>query len=183
MPKTNKFPFTLTLLTLACALTTGCPIVDDDDPESPAAPDPIGAELLHWGPGRPIPGFEACSRSYLYRDGRALALQCFTREGEFSYENRGTLSPAGAAALDAEFAAADLDNAEPGDFMGFCGNPDSLGAILTVWVGDQSITYDPFCPIQGIESLNALLWTLDGDISDCEELDWLESVEPGCRAY
>jgi hypothetical protein len=49
--------------------------------------------------------------------------------------------------------------------------------------GRSLITYDPACPIKGIESLNALLWTLDGDISDCEGLDLLESVEPGCRLY
>lgn len=178
---TNESPLTLALLAIGCLLA-GCPTADDE-PDSLVAPDPIGAELLHWGWGRPVPPFVTCSRSHLYRDGRALQLQCFTQEGAFSYENRGTLSPEGDEALDAELAAADLDNTEPGDFMGLCGNPDSLGANLTVWVGDHSITYDPFCPIKGIESLHALLWTLNGDIHDCEGLDLLESVEPGCRLY
>ena len=130
-----------------------------------------------------VAGLETCRRAYLYRDGRALQYQCFTHDGVFSWENHGTLSPTGTEALDAQLAGADLDNTEPGDFMGLCGSADANTVTLVVWFGERSVSYSPLCPTKGLESLNEFSWTLRGDISECEELDFLESVEPGCRAY
>ncbi len=178
MPKTNESALLLTLL-MCGYLLTGCP-TGDDELSAPAAPEPIGAELLHWAT---VWGLPACSRGYLYREGRALQYQCFTLEGAFSWENRGLLSPAGAEALDAELAAADIDNTEPGNYMGLCNSSDATAATFTLWVGDRSISYVPDCPTKGIESLNELMHTLLRDIGDCVEFDLLESVEPGCRPY
>ena len=93
------------------------------------------------------------------------------------------LSVEGAQALDAELAAVDLEDTEPGDYMGLCGSSDASAATMTAQVQGQSVSYGPYCPTQGMESLNELLWTLLGDISDCVELDVLASVEDGCRAY
>jgi hypothetical protein len=169
----TKLPITLTLVLLA----TACPA--PDDPDEPITPDPIGPELLQ---PPPTGGFESCRSSILYRDGRALQRQCFTGTGAFSYENLGTLSSEGAAALDAELAAADLDDTEPVNYYGLCGNPDAL-LEWVVWVGERSVEYSPYCPTKGMKALTELLSTLWQDISDCEGLDLLESVEPGCRPY
>lgn len=173
MPMTTKRLPPLLLLPLVLG---GCSV----PPEDPAPPEAIGDVLLStesaWG-------LEGCERSVLYRDGRSLQLQCLTLDEVFSWENRGVLSVDGLEALDAELAAADLEDTEPGDYMGLCGSPDASAAEITVWVEGQSVTYVPYCPIRGMESLNALLWTLRGDIGDCTQLDLLASVEPGCRAY
>jgi hypothetical protein len=167
----NLLILALTLLTSACLVP--------DDPDEPITPDPIGARLLHTeGTG----GFESCRSAILYRDGRALQYQCFTSTGAFSYENLGTLSPDGAAALDAELLAADLDDTEPGNFMGLCVSQEAEREWV-VWVGERSVKYSALCPTKGMEALNALMWTLYGDIDECEELDLVESVEPGCRPY
>jgi hypothetical protein len=50
---------------------------------------------------------ELCDRAHVYPSDRTLQCQCFDSDGGFSYEHRGTLSPEGAATLDAELAAAD----------------------------------------------------------------------------
>ncbi|HLT37857.1 MAG TPA: hypothetical protein VK034_16310 [Enhygromyxa sp.] len=168
----NQSNFLLALL----VLLTACPAPG----EPPPAPDPIGDELLRT---ESVFGLEACRRAHLYRNGRSLQYQCFTLDGSFSWENRGTLSPDGAAALDAELASADFDDTEPGDFMGLCQSAEADAATLTVWIGERSVSYSPLCPTKGLESLNELLWMLRGDISECEQLELLDSVEPGCRAY
>lgn len=166
-----EFPLVLILL------LGGCPVAE---PNEPTAPAPIGDELLST---ESVAGLKDCQRAHLYRDGRSLQYQCFTLDGAFSWENRGTLSPEGAEDLDAELADADLDNTAPGDFMGLCGSAESGAVTLTVWFPERSLSYSPLCPTQGVEALNELLWTLRGDISECELLDLLTSVEPGCRAY
>ena len=165
------------LLILLALLFGGCPEPPEDPP---TAPDPIGEELLHT---ESVWGLEGCERSVLYREGRSLQFQCFTLEETFSWENRGALSIEGMNALDTELAAADLSDTEPGDYMGLCGSSDANAASMTVQVQGQSVTYGPYCPTRGMESLNEILWTLLGDISDCTELDVLTSVDDGCRAY
>ncbi len=177
MPNTNELTIAITLALLVGACTS----VDEQD-DAAQAPEPIGAELLR---SESVFGIEACNRSHLYRDGRRLQYQCFTLAGEFSWENRGTLSPEGAAALDAELAAADLDDTEPGDYMGLCNGSESGAATWTLTVGERSVSYPPSCPTEGLEPLNELLWTLTDDLVDCwaHGLDLLESIDPGCRYY
>ena len=67
--------------------------------------------------------------------------------------------------------------------MGLCVSHEANKGEWVVSVGGRSVEYSPLCPTKGLEPLNELLWTLYNDISDCEQLDLLESVEPGCRAY
>jgi len=54
---------------------------------------------------------------------------------------------------------------------------------MTVWVDDRSVSYPPDCPTPGVQTLHDALMPLLGDIGDCDELDLLESVEDGYRAY
>lgn len=112
-----------------------------------------------------------------------MQYQCFATDGSFSWENRGTLSPDGEAALEAAVAAVDLTNTSPGDDDGLCNGPESGSATMTLWVGEHSVSYSPVCPTEGIQVLHDLAKMLLGDIADCIELDLLESVEPECRAY
>ncbi len=67
--------------------------------------------------------------------------------------------------------------------MGLCQSHDEHALLWTLYVGERSVSYSPFCPTKGLEPLNELLWTLTGDLGDCQALDLLDSVEPGCRAY
>jgi hypothetical protein len=164
---------------LSVALIAACV---PSEVEPPMAPEPIGAELLSF---TAMTDFLGCGEAHLYRDGLSVQYQCFsTTKGTFSYENRGTLSVEGATALDAALASADFDNTEPAPDDGLChGNPEAESSSTTLWVGDRSFTYDSACPTMGILELHEVTETLIGDISECTELDLLESVEPGCRLY
>jgi hypothetical protein len=165
---------------LICIALTGACVPSEDAP--PMAPEPIGEELLSF---TTAPDFIGCGEAHLYRAQRLIQFQCFsTKKDTFSWENRGTLSVEGAAALDAALAVTDFDNTEPAPDDGLCkGNPDAESSTMTLWVGGESFTYHPACPTMGIAELNEVVETLVGDIGGCEELDLLESVEPGCRAY
>lgn len=177
MPKSN--PRLLLLLVLfvgACASPA-----DDGAAEQgpdPSAPEPIGPALIRLEVGTVAP----CSSRILYRQGPELQSQCFDEDGEFSYENRGTLTPETAATLDVELAAADLGDTEPVSYQGSCGLPDSFGTE-TLWIGDQSISFELNCLIRGIvplyEHVDAI-WTA---LRHCGQVngELLESVEPGCQ--
>jgi hypothetical protein len=167
------------ILLISIALTGACV---PPEAEPPAAPEPIGNELLSF---TTAPDFIGCGEAHLYRAQRSVQFQCFaTKDGTFSWENRGTLSVDGAAALDAALEVTDFDNTEPAPDDGLCkGNPDAESATTTLWVGDRSFTYHPACPTIGIAELHEVTQTLVGDISECTELDLLDSVEPGCRVY
>jgi hypothetical protein len=166
------------ILLISIALASAC-VTPEDEP--PIAPEPIGAELLSF---TTAPDFIGCGEAHLYRAQRSVQFQCFATSGPFSWENRGTLSIEGEAALDAALAAADFDNTEPAPDDGLCkGNPDANSSTMTLWVGEESFTYTPACPTVGIAELHEVAETLVGDIGDCEELVLLDSVEPGCRAY
>lgn len=172
------------ILLISIVLLAAC-VPPEDEPQA-MAPEPIGDELLSF---TTAPDFIGCGEAHLYRAQRSVQFQCFaTKDGTFSWENRGTLSLEGAAALDAALAAADFDNTEPAPDDGLCkGNPDAESASMTLWVGGRSFTYTPACPTMGIAELHELAEALISDISDCEEpgttLDLLDSVEPGCRVY
>jgi hypothetical protein len=171
------------VIIISMALITACMPAEENPP---MAPEPIGPELLSFTAQT---DFLACGEAHLYRAQRLVQFQCFsTTLDAFSWENRGTLSDEGAAALDAALASADFDNTEPAPDDGLCkGNPDAHSASRTLWVGDRSFTYSPSCPTVGVAELDEVADTLIGDISECmepgTELDLLDSVEPGCRAY
>lgn len=166
-------------LLISIALLCACAPAEDEA-QAPLAPDPIGGELLSFTTVLGVPG---CELAFLYRTRRLVQYQCFAADGSFSWENRGTLSVEGEAALDAALAAADLTNTNPGDDDGLCGGPEADSATLTLWIDQESFTYSPVCPTQGIQALHDVALTLMKDIGDCMELDLLESVEPGCRGY
>jgi hypothetical protein len=131
-------------LLFSIVLLTACVPPDDESP--PMAPEPIGDELLSFTAQT---DFLGCGEAHLYRARRSIQLQCIsTTRDAFSWENHGTLSPEGEAALDG-----------------------------------RSFTYSPACPTMGIAELHEVAETLVGDISDCIELDLLDGVEQGCRAY
>jgi hypothetical protein len=155
-------------LLISIALASAC-VTPEDEP-LPVAPEPIGAELMSFT--TPAIGLNEC-----------VQFQCFDPNGTFSYENRGTLSDEGEAALDAAIAVTDFDNTERAPDDGWCGNPDADRVSKTLWVEDRSFTYKASCPTMGIAELDNVTDTLIGDIGDCEELVLLDSVEPGCRAY
>lgn len=168
-----------TLLATLALLITGCTSAPDED-SAPQAPEPIGAELLRvegtWAAGD-------CVRSHLYREGRAVQHQCFDGEGVFSWENRGMLTVAAAAALDDELAAADLDDTDPVNYMGLCSVSDAHG-VVTMWVGERHASFAPFCLFTGILNLYTEISAVRTDIEECQKpFMRLESLEPGCRAY
>lgn len=168
-------------LLLSAVLLAACGEPESDEP--PAAPEPIGPELMSFN--IVFGSFIGCSQVNLYRASRALQYQCFTSDGGFSWENRGTLSADGLVLLDAELAAADFSNTAPGeDKHGLCkGGSESNASTTILWVGDESFSYESACPTAGIQGLHDVLQIIVDDIGDCMELDLLESVEPGCRAY
>ncbi|PRP94044.1 hypothetical protein ENSA5_41560 [Enhygromyxa salina] len=166
---------TLLAITLMIA---ACPAPPDEDP-TPQRPDPIGDELLRIEGTWASP---ACARSHLYRDGREVQYQCLDVDGVFSWENRGTLTPESAAALDTELATADLDDTVPVNYMGLCEAADASGTV-TMWVGEDSVSFAPFCLFEGIVSVFEEIWAIETDLAGCQEpFSKLESVEPGCRA-
>lgn len=177
MPKMTDSLSFLFVLTLACSSPK------DDDQPILEAPDPIGPELLSFQGGRDHP--LTCGGGYhLYREGREIQSQCFSGDGTFKYEDRGTLTVQAAEKLDAEIAAADLNETEPVNYLGSCGSPDSVG-IFTLWVGDESIQFEPNCLIRGIVSLYEHVDAIARELGACGE-GWpelLESIEPGCRSY
>lgn len=170
---------------LISILLAGACVTSEDEPPA-AAPEPIGPQLLGFTAQT---DFLGCGEAHLYRAQRLIQFQCFsTTQDTFSWENRGTLSVEGEAALDAALAAADFNNTEPAPDDGLCkGNPDAESASMTLWVGEDSFTYTPACPTMGIAELHEVAELLVGDISECTEpgttLDLLESIEPGCRVY
>ena len=125
----------------------------------------------------------ACGEGHLYRARDQVQLQCFGSDGSFAYENRGTMTTDGQAALMQALANVDLEDSTVVDEMGWCNSADAAAATITLWIGDTSISYSPGCPTQGILELDEVSSTLLDDISDCTELDLLASVEPGCRPY
>jgi hypothetical protein len=155
-------------------------VTPEDEP--PMAPEPIGPKLLSYSVPL-LPDLPDCVEATLYRSQRSVQLHCSTRDGTFSYENRGTLSIEGESALDAAIAVTDFDNTEPAPDDGWCGNPDADAVSQTLWVDGRSFTYKASCPTMGIAELDKVTDVLIDDIGDCEELDLLNSVEPGCRAY
>jgi hypothetical protein len=163
-------------LLLLLVLIGACATSKDDPPEQ--VPEPIGPPLWSFEGGRP-----PCNGDYnLYRQGRQIQVQCFEWGGTFVYDNRGTLTPEAATMLDAQIAAANLDDTEPVNWMGSCGAFDSYGTE-TLWVGGQSISFETSCLIHGIVPLYEIVHTIDTEMSTCNPLDFvlLESVEPGCQ--
>ena len=168
---------TLLRLLLSVAVLAAC--VSDESEEPPAAPDPIGSELLGF---TTIFGLPSCAEGHLYRHRDAVQLQCFASDGSFSWENHGSLHAQGQTQLEAALAEAAPDDTTPGDGLG-CKSSELGAATFTLWVGEQPVDYPAGCPHQGIEDLDAVVEILLDDIADCVELDMLESVEDGCRAY
>ncbi|PRQ08965.1 hypothetical protein [Enhygromyxa salina] len=172
---------TTILLAALLVFTPGCATEPVDDPVD-QAPEPIGDELI----SRVGQGWTAefhCSNSHLYRDGRRVQNLCFSYDGTFSHENRGTLTPETSANLDAELAAADFDDRTPVNYMGFCDNPDLFGTV-TMWAGERGITFEPACLFEGIVPLYAAVETIEEELWSCGEAsyDKLESIEPGCQS-
>jgi hypothetical protein len=83
--------------------------------------------------------------------------------------------------LDTELAAADLNDTEPVNWMGSCGGHDVIGT-QTLWVGEQSITFETFCLIRGIVPLYEHVHAIVSELDQCNSigLELLESREPGC---
>jgi hypothetical protein len=102
--------------------------------------------------------------------------------GAFVYDNRGMLTPEASTMLDAEIAAADLDDTEPVNWAGSCGAFDSIGTE-TLWVGEQSISFETSCLIRGIVPLYEIVHTILAEIDTCNpnDHDLLESIEPDCQ--
>jgi len=155
----------------------GCPAPSDPAPEPPP---PIGPQLLEIEGSFAI---EGCASSRLYRDGRRVQYQCFDSQGAFSWDNRGTLTESASAALDSELASAALDATTPVNHKGLCGAPDSGGEV-SLWVGEERVSFAPFCLFEGIVALYDQVAAILFEIEGCEEpFAQLESVDPGCRAY
>jgi hypothetical protein len=172
-------PIQTEFLVVFALFVAGCPVSPEPEPAE-QTPEPIGNELLRFEGTWAIP---ACASSNLYREGRAVQHQCFDVDGVFSWENRGTLTVEAAAALDAVIASADVDDTEPVNYMGFCGAADAHGTV-TMWVGERSVSFEPFCLTAGIVALYEQVSTIDTEVAGCEKpFQMLESVEPGCRAY
>jgi hypothetical protein len=166
------------LLVLALSLVAGGCAVVEEVPRM--TPDPIGDELL-----RIVGAWSNCSGGvHLYREGRQIQSQCFDSNDEFVYENRATLTPDAEAALDAEIAAADLTDTTPVNYKGFCGVADAVGTV-TLWVDEQTISFDQNCLIEGIVPLYEHVEAIWSELSECGEEfpELLDSIEPGCRAY
>ena len=164
-------------LIVLVALVAACEAPEADPP---AAPDPIGDELLSYSTAIGVPG---CVEGHLYRARDQVQFQCHASDGTFSWENRGALSPEGQATLDSALAGADLDNEVVVDEQGLCEGSEANAASMTLWIGDTSVSYSPGCPGEGVLALHDVGTELLGDISDCVDLDVLSSVEPECRAY
>lgn len=177
--KISHEPPTLLALAPVIMILTGCP-EPEPEPQQPAAPEPIGPELMRiegtWA-------WPTCASSHLYRDGRLLQRQCFDRDEVFSWENRGMLTPEAAAALDVELATAELDDRTPVNYHGLCDNLDTSGTI-TIWFDAGELSFAPFCLYEGILDAFELVDAIGLDIAECRvPSQWLESYEPGCRAY
>jgi hypothetical protein len=172
--QTNIILSTIIILAGACAPA--------EDPAS--VPAPIGDELMRFSTALGVPG---CERGHLYRARRSLQLQCLAVDGSFSWENRGILSAEGEATLTAAIGAVDLQNTNPAeDYDHLCKGSESGAATVTLWMGDESFSYSPVCPTEGIAPLHEAVTTIFADIGNCGEnapLELLESVEPGCRPY
>src|SRR5690606_13161749 len=75
------------LLPICVALLTSCAPPDPDQPPDP--PDAIGDELMGFTTAL---GFPNCTVGHMYRDHELVQFQCFSTDGTYSHENRGTLS-------------------------------------------------------------------------------------------
>jgi hypothetical protein len=126
-------------------------------------------------------GVPGCAEAHLYRAREQVQFQCFASDGTFSWENRGVLSDAGAAEIEAALATVDLMNTTISD-DGLCNASEQSAATVTLWIDARPVSYTG-CPSEGVRPYHDAAMLLVGDISDCTELDLLESVEPGCRAY
>jgi hypothetical protein len=159
------------------ALIGACANPPDDPPEQ--APEPIGPPLKSMVGGR-----GGCSGGiHLYRAGQKIQAQCFDRDDNFVYDNQATLTAEASTRLDAEVAAADLDDTEPVDWLGFCGEGFDAPIIETLWVGEQSITFEIFCLIRGIVPLYEYIHAIEVEFAECGKVspDLLETIEPGCQ--
>lgn len=174
-----RIPDATPLVLALAAVLAGCQDSSDGATDSDQQPPkPIGDELMSHSAG---PG--PCGNGHLYRDGRQIQSLCFDQHDDFSYENRGTLTPESAQKLDEALAAADLGATDPVNFMGSCGTPDAFGTE-TLWVAEQSVTFDRGCPIEGVVPLYEHVVALSTELGQCGE-GWpelLESIEPGCRS-
>lgn len=86
-------------------------------------------------------------------------------------------------ALEAEIAAADLDDTDPVNYMGLCGAADAQGTVM-MWIGAQPVSFAPFCLFEGIVAVYEKVSGIQAEVSDCQEvLIELESVAPGCRTH
>lgn len=165
-----------TELLLCLLLVSACLVPPKDDGSDEQAPEPIGPALLSADYGTTAP----CSSEYLYREGRAVQSQCFDQDGNFSYEKHGTLAAEASTTLDAELAAADLEDTEPVNYEGSCGLPDFFGTE-TLWIGDQSISFEVNCLIHGIVPLYEHVRAIRLALWYCEESpELIESIDSGC---
>lgn len=162
-------------------LIGACADPKERDPDlAEQAPDPIGPELM-----RVEGAWSSCSSgAHLYRQGREIQSQCFDAHGKFVYDNRGTLTHEASTVLDAELAAADLGDTEPVNHLGSCGVPDANG-IETLWIGDESISFEASCLIEGIVPLYEHVVAVWTELTYCGmgTPELLVSIEPGCRSY
>ena len=149
--------------------------VDSEPPDSALAPEPIGDML------RQLEGARGeCSTNRLYRSGALVQYQCFDTNERFVSETRGTLLPSAEQELDAQLTSVDFDATEPVNYMGACGLADAHG-IVTLGVEDERVSFDVFCPPEGVAELYGQLEELVLELQACEEpLAHLASIESGC---
>ncbi|PRP96031.1 hypothetical protein [Enhygromyxa salina] len=169
---------TTILLAALLVFTPGCATEPVDDPVDQAR-EPIGNELISYSGTW---AYYTCAASHFYREGRQVQQLCFFHDGRFSFENRGTLTPEASVALDVELVTADFDDRTPVNYLGFCGAPDA-GGIVTMWAGERSIEFAPFCLFEGIVPLYEAITAIQEELWDCGQAkpDKLESIQPGCR--
>jgi hypothetical protein len=61
---------------------------------------------------------------------------------------------------------------------------DAVGTV-TLWIGEQMISFDQSCLIEGIVPLYEHVEAIWSELSECgeESPELLTSIEPGCRSY
>ncbi|PRP90762.1 hypothetical protein ENSA5_61960 [Enhygromyxa salina] len=82
-----------------------------------------------------------------------------------------------------QLATADFDDTELVNYMGLCGAADASGTV-TMWVGEASVSFAPFCPFEGLLAVFEKVWAIESDLAGCQTpFAKLESVEPASRRW